>query len=205
MEGGERFWSALFAAIIVAGETAKKLGLIHYDIAHIRHWLLTVQLPRMRGVVTTEFATPLSTLTDYIETISAHILITTERPGVLGFPVQAVHGALLGHYDKYTGQLHLLKKGFRDYCLKQRGNPTKILEELWANKLDADGVQRRVVSNKSVKKTLGAGTEFAKAQSWCITIDMTHPEMAGLVEVASTPADQQVKSPPKGKLSLVEE
>lgn len=203
IDSGERFWSAVMAAVLMAAEIAKSLGLIDYDIDYLRWWLLNVQLPRMRGVISTEFSTPLSLLTDYLETISNHIIITENKPGVNQFPLQGAQGALLGHYDKFAGQLHLLKKGFRDYCIKQRANPTKILEELWALKPGMDGFQRRVITNKSVKKTLGAGTDYAKAQSWCITIDMQHPDMIGLVEVASTPAEEQQKSPPKGKLQIV--
>lgn len=204
IESGERFWSANFAAIIVACEIGNALGLISYDVNYIRHWLLHVQLPRMRGVIVTEFSTPLSLLTDYLETIANHIVITDERPGIDTIPLQPPQGAMLGHYDKHSGHLHLLKKAFRDYCFKQHANPTKILEELWALKPGMDGFQRRIVMSKSVKKTLGANTNFAKAQSWCITIDMNHPEMAGLVEATSTPADQQQKSPPRGKLKVVE-
>lgn len=203
IDSGERFWSANITAILMACEIGRALDIIDYDIDYLRWWCIHVQLPRMRGVITTEFSTPQSLLTDYLETISNHIIITENKPGTHQFPLQAPQGAMLGHYDKFAGQLHLLKKGFRDYCIKQRANPTKILEELWALKPGMDGFQRRVITSKSTKKTLGAGTDFAKSQSWCITIDMQHPDMAGLVEVASTPAGEQQKSPPKGKLRIV--
>lgn len=203
IDSGERFWSATIAVVLVACEIANSLGLIDYDLDYLRWWCLNVQLPRMRGVISTEFSTPQSLLTDYLETVSNHIIITENKPGTHQFPLQCPQGAMLGHYDKFAGQLHLLKKGFRDYCIKQRANPTKILEELWALRPGMDGFQRRIITSKSVKKTLGAGTDYAKSQSWCITIDMQHPDMVGLVEATSTPAEEQQKSPPKGKLKIV--
>jgi hypothetical protein len=53
-----------------------------------------------------------------------------------------------------------------------------VLDDLHAMR---DG--QRIISNKHVRRTLGAGTEYAKAQSWCFTINVAHPEVSGVVDL----------------------
>ena len=50
--------------------------------------------------------------------------------------------------------------------------------------------------------TLGKGTDLAKGQVWCFTVDMTHHEIAGIAPtvVASGGAPT---SPPAGNLKVV--
>jgi hypothetical protein len=37
--------------------------------------------------------------------------------------------------------------------------------------------------NTNSRRTLGAGTEFAKAQSWCFVINMAHKEVSGAIDL----------------------
>lgn len=203
---GERFWSSVGAPLIVAGRLAAQLGLFHFDMEAIRHWFLYVQLPLMRGVVSDEYSSPIGVLTDYLEMISGNTLVAQKLPGsgivnVLKRP----NNQLLAHFDFEDRTLWVLRKGFKDYCTKIGANFLKIIEDLHVPDLDANGKRIRVISNRNVKKVLGAGTEYGKAQAWCFIVDLKHPECLGSVpelEVVENPSADV--TPPKGKLKLVD-
>jgi hypothetical protein len=74
--------------------------------------------------------------------------------------------------------LYVLKKSFRDYCAKTGANASKVIEELHVPR---DGV--RIVPQPHTRRVLGAGTEYAKAQSWCFAINMDHPSVSGVVDL----------------------
>lgn len=191
IQSSERFWSATVAAVLVAGEIANQLGLLSYDPALLRRWALEVQIPHMRGVVEAEYATPLGTLAEYLEHINGEILVTKGTNNVIRGP----RGQLLAHYDQEAGICHVLKKAFKDYCQRSGANSLRIIEELHAPKLTAAGTVERVLASRHARKILGAHTDYAKAQSWCFSINMTHPEVAGIADSAGT-ATPPGKRPP---------
>lgn len=211
----ERYWSAVIAANLVAGELLTALRLISYDMAAMRRWAIQVQVPYMRGVVKEEYRDPLAVLTDYIAEKHANIVViekataigqnTNGQPsaGLKDFASNHVSGALLGHYDMKAGTLYLLKQGFKDHCARAGGSSTRILDELHAPRLQGDQSQRRIVVDKNCRKTLGAGTTLAKGQTWCFAVDMTHPDIAGVVPTLAATGGITT-SPPAGKLSVVQ-
>lgn len=180
IESSERFWSATIATVLVAGEIAKELGLLSFNVDAVRNWALDVQIPYMRGVVTEEYSDPLAVVADYLEHINGNIIMM-QRPTNNNLPnVQHVprSGALLAHFDTHDRMLYVLKKGFKDYCTRIGANTLKILDDLHTKR---DG--ERIVPSKHTRRTLGAGTEFAKAQSWCFSINMDHPAITGAIDL----------------------
>jgi hypothetical protein len=203
ISGGERFYSAVFAVCAVACDVANRLGLLSYDRDHLLNWCLKKLLPNMRNTVTESYDNPLSILADYLELINADLLVAHKPHAGGNIPsiVQKPRGQMLGHYEMDDKRLWLLRKGFRDYCSKIGANPFKVIEELSVPTTDSAGNTRRIITQKDIKKVLGAGTDLAKAQSRCICIDMSHPEVSGLADlnvVASNPTP--VLSAPKAKL-----
>lgn len=195
ISSGERFWSARTACIIVAGEIARALGLLPYDVGLIRHWSVAVQIPYMRGVIKEEYRDPLGVLTDYIAEKNGNIIVV-ERGASMGmgtdtYSLSSLHGALLGHYDKGAGVLYLLKQGFKDHCNRVGASSTRIIDEL--NQPRANG--SRIVVERAIRRTLGAGTNLAKGQSWVFAVDMRHPDIAGVIlhAVPAAPANDQTK------------
>lgn len=176
----ERFWSALVAVILVAGEVAKLLGLLNFDVAKLRQWAIEVQIPFMRGVVTQEYSDPLSIVADFLEQYNGNIIVMRKSTnGNLGNVIRApAHGSMLMHHDVDDGMMYVLKKAFKDYCARSGANSTKVVEELHQMR---DGA--RVVPLVHTRRVLGAGTEYAKAQSWCFAINMTHPAVSGAVKL----------------------
>ncbi len=181
IQSSERFWSAAIAAILVAGEIAQSCGLLAFEPEALKRWALTVQIPYMRGVVSEQYASPLALLAEYLEQINGEILVASRMQSGANLTnvVKAPRGQLLAHYDTEERVMWVLKKGFKDYCVRTGANFLKILDELAAPVTDESGRTSRILSSKNVKKVLGAGTEYAKAQSWCFAINMDHPEVSG--------------------------
>lgn len=179
IQASERFWSATIAAVLVAGEIAVRLGIVDYDMAGIRQWAYEVQVPLMRGVVKDEYSDPLDILNDYLELINPNIVVIAQAPVTTGegksYMERKPVGALLAHYDRPEQMLYVLKKNFKDHCARIGASSLKVLEDLHA--VRGDG---RIVSSTNLKRTLGAGTEFAKGQSGCFAVNMAHKEVSGV-------------------------
>lgn len=185
IQSSERFWSATIACVVVAAEFSRALGLTTFDPRQLLDWALTVQVPFMRSTVTDEYTSPAGILAEYLEHINGDILIvnTPASASNLANVIRAPRGQLLGHYDLDEKVLWVLKKGFKDYCARSGANFTRILNELSEPVMTRNGRFERVLSSKRVRKVLGAGTEFAKAQSWCFAINMAHPDVSGAVDL----------------------
>jgi hypothetical protein len=180
IQSAERFWSATVASVLVAGEIAFKLGLLPFSVDAIKNWALTYQIPFMRGVVTQEYSDPLAIVADYLESIHGNIL--SARKGQHGNISNIQHapraGALLAHYDLDDKILYVLKKGFKDYCARTGANASKIINDLH---IPRDG--SRIIPQPHTRRILGAGTEYAKSQTWCFAINMDHPSVTGSVNL----------------------
>ena len=214
IQSSERFWSAYVAACIVAGEIAHALGLLVYDTEAILAWVIDKQLPFMRGVVKEEYRSPLAVLSDYIAEKHGNIVIIDRTTsigantagqhvaGETAFAVNRPNGALLGHYDLKAGTLYLLKHGFKDHCNRIGASATRIIDDL--NQPRAVGIEppTRIIVDRSIRRTLGAGTDLAKGQCWCIAVNMNHPEMSGVAPMVVVAGGAPV-SAPTGQLKAV--
>lgn len=80
-------------------------------------------------------------------------------------------------------------------------NGLKIINEL----SEVRGGERIIISPHS-RRTLGAGTEYAKSQTWCFVINMAHKEVSGVVDLKTIQGGgQQGSSDTKGPgLQLVQ-
>lgn len=204
VQSSERFWSAKAAASLVAGEIARELGLLHYDTDILYRWLIDVQFPHMRGVVVSEYTTPVGTLADYLETISNNIIVMNRTAGnSSAYVLRAPTGQMLAHYDMSEKVMAVLKKGFKDYCVRIGADASKILDDLYAGQVDANGRTVRIVTNKNIKKVMGAGTEYAKMQSRCFLVNMGHPDVTGVVDLGVVSGDGQTTTPARGHIKSV--
>ena len=167
----------------------------------------------MRGVVREEYREPLAVLTDYIAEKHGSILVVEKAPsigvntagqhtaGATDYPLNTPHGALLGHYDMRAGTLYLLKQGFKDHCSRIGASSTRILDELCTPRNLPNEAPRKIITNRHTRQTLGKGTNLAKGQAWCFTVDMTHPDVAGVVPTVV--ASGTPTSAPAGNLKVV--
>jgi hypothetical protein len=179
---GERFWSALVAVALVAGEIATRLGLLPFVVQDIEQWVLQTQIPHMRGVVRDEYSSPVAILADYMGKINSQVLViqsTQVRNGqTISLAAQMPHGALLARQEQDTKLMYINKADFKKHCVSIGANDRQILEDLYVPRLDANGVSRRIVVNRHARKVLGSGTDLEKMQAYVFTVDMSHPEVA---------------------------
>lgn len=206
----ERFWSGDIAAVYVAAEIARAMGLLPFDPEALLDWACDVQVPYMRGIVKEEYREPLALLSDYIAEKHGSIVVV-DRATSIGvntnggphtaadnaFALNKPNGALLGHYDIKTGVLLLLKQGLKDYCSKIGASSAQIMREL-----SEPRAGQRIVIERDVRRTLGAGTDLAKGQAYCYAIDMTHPDLAGVTPTLASTGGAAT-SAPAGNLKVV--
>jgi hypothetical protein len=183
IQAGERFWSAAAAASLTACEIARKLGLLSYNPAVIWHWLTTKQIPSMRGVIDEHYTSSINVLMSYLESVNANMLVLRRgairnHDNISNVVRSPEHGQLIARYEQDLGLMWVLKKVFKDYCMRGGHNYTRIMEELNSQK---------VIVNKNDRKVLGGGTELAKGQAWCFTVDMLHPEVSGNISPIKRP------------------
>lgn len=185
VQPSERFHSGYIATCLVMGEIAVALGLLSFNIAQIEKWAIEVQIPQMRGIITEQYVNPLGILTNYLEHINGDIIIINRPEGMTNITnvVRTPRGHMKGHYDVTSKTMWVLKKEFKDYCSASGADAAKILADLAASRMDVNGNNSRIVPQSHIRKVLGAGTEYAKAQSWCFTINMAHTEVSGAVDL----------------------
>lgn len=200
IQSAERFWSADFAALLAVGYLAKDAGLIPFDIDDIKRWLLEVQLVKMRGVLAQEFAGPVALLTDYLAQITGDMVVTDKMNNGVDV-LRAPRGPMMAHYDVDKKTMWVLRAAFRDYCQRRKVNYLAMIDDLWELRPTATGLAR-IVPQKNIRKTLGAGTDYANGQAWVFEIDMTHPEISGLMPVVVT--EKPALSPERAKLKVVD-
>jgi hypothetical protein len=181
IQSSERFWSATAASVLVAGEIAREMGLLNYSPEVLKRWVVDYQIPYMRGVVKEEYSDPLAIIANYLEAVNNNMLVVRKIKGGQGNLTSEVRrpaGPLLAHYDLDDQMLYILKAGFKDYCTRIGANSAKILDELHELRDDA-----RIIPQKHTRRTLGAGTEYAKAQTWCFALNMAHRDVSGVVDL----------------------
>lgn len=177
IDSSERFWSAGIATVLVAGEIATELGLIKYDLKKLEDWCLNVQLPMMRGTVLEEYNTPVDVLANYMEQINEHILVVNGKAtGNLAGALRPQRGKLIARYELDNRTMWINKDEFKIHCTRIGANSRQIVDTLW---------KKKIVTNRRHRKMLGAGIDTQeKGQTWCIQIDMSHPEIAGKSETS---------------------
>ena len=183
IQSGERFWSAAAATSLAACEIARKLGLLSYSPATIWNWLISKQIPSMRGVIDEHYTSPTNVLTSYLESINANMLVLRRgamrnHENISNVVRSPEHGQLVARYEQDLGLMWVLKKVFKDYCMRGGYNYTRIMDELH---------HQKIIVNKNDRKVLGAGTELAKGQAWCFTVDMLHADVSGQISTIQKP------------------
>lgn len=163
----ERLYVSLSAAVLVALDLANRLGLLPFDLVSMETWLIDEQLPQLRSSVQEEavHSSPVALLTTFLQQVHGNLLLhDSKQVSVYHSP----HGAMLGQYDLAGTKLHVLRDGFIDWCKKRSIYAGPVLRGLAAAGIVE--LDRRV--------TLGAGTNFAKGQANCFTIDMRNAAVA---------------------------
>jgi hypothetical protein len=183
MNSDERFWFAEASSTLVATEITNRMGLISWDRAAMENWFLHSQLPFMRGTVETaaQSRSPLVVLDNFMNRYDNAIVRASTR-GLGGNQYDIRKGSsaeLVGHYDMDHGFMYILKGRFREYCESHGVASLELMRQLFAAK---------IIVNMGAMRTLGAGTDLAKGQSLCFTVNMHHPAVMALKPPIDTTA-----------------
>lgn len=179
----ERVWSALAATNIAGFMVAKLCGLhtmsakplFDYIVTQIRHM-------RERAVETTQTAPEAAA--EYLNQFVQGIIVVDEwvpeSRGANTTLVEPPRRAVIGRYDRVSGQVWIASGLFKAWCVKNGRVYQDTVNELY---------EKKIVTNKNILKTLGAGTEFKTGQVKCILIDTNAEAFAG-----SEPELERIKS-----------
>jgi hypothetical protein len=131
----ERFWSAETACNIAGGLIAKGLDLHGFDMKAIYAWTLTM-VTGIRGDVKPPQSNPIATLGEFINEHINNTLVVSgngdARSGMNALPTLEPRGELLIRYEPDTKMLFVVAKQFKEYCVNQQTNYSKLLNELEA-------------------------------------------------------------------------
>lgn len=168
---GERFWSAGVACVLTGFEVANKLGLTNVDIRRLFDFAVA-QTNKMRGTVDEGVRTPSSILADYLNGNLRNMLISNSKPerGKIMLVGREPQGELRVRYDTWADRLYIDRHHIRQFCAERRIDFRTFRDGLFLS---------GALLNDQTKITLGRGTAYGTAQSWCWMLDTNHPDMAG--------------------------
>lgn len=181
----ERFWVAFVAAEIAAALLVNQLGILEFPIPTFQKWLYA-EFKSQRSGSKAMFLPPeqnaIKLLLQYMDEKRDGVLVTEHmgKTGVIGacgaILVQPKDKEILilkAHLDK---KIRVKINSFKQWLYNQEGfAPTPIIAELMKT--------GAVIRNKG---SVSAGlANTANVQSDCLTIDLTHPSMAGSLDAES--------------------
>ena len=181
IEPQERFWSAAIATVIVGLRIARKLGLTSYDPEAVLRWVLTEQLPAMRGMVDTNYSDPVDGLISYVNASKNDLLTVTTTNGRTGFLEKPTRELGL-RYEVDTMLLTISIAHLKGYC-QRRNMPLGSMLLYLEQKLG--GVR--------TKATLGKGiADLSFGQVRCMVLNLRHEAIMGKLDLAPAAADDNV-------------
>ena len=167
LTGPERFWTAVIAVALVYGEFAASFGLVPFDLARLRDWLLNVQLPAMRGSVKESAAaqTADQLLGEFLNDNQAKTIQTnSDVVQHTQFSVTDPRGELVAEYDRATSVIYVRRDVFRRWLGDRKQNALQVISDLRAT---------GAVAKLEVQRILGEGTLYARLRVGCLVVDMT--------------------------------
>ena len=179
LTGPERFWSGTSATALTYGEFGAQLGFIPFNIPRLREWFLDEQLPKMRGDIHFDEAShdAQMVLGAFLQDIQGKTLVTASDVSMSNqFPITDPRGAVVAECDKLAQVIHVRKDIFRHWLGEQHHNALKTFGDL---------TREKVITATDVKRTLGAGTTFARGRALCFTVDLTRIGFSGDMPAAN--------------------
>lgn len=170
----ERFWSASVACNIAGGLIAKGLGLINFDMKAVYAWALTM-VKGIRNDVKPPLSSPVATLGEFINAHINNTLVVSggvdSRSGMSAMPTLEPRGELLIRYEPDTKLLFVAAKQFKEYCVDQQTNYSKLLHELEALEVYKGGENKRMSKGMKVVSPSVRVLKFDASTSDFIQVD----------------------------------
>lgn len=170
-----RFYRAHSACTLVIAQIAKKLGIIEFDVKEMYHFTVNLIKELAESVAETNTVSIDDAFNRMVNELNPRILITNEyrdkRDGRgPETPRNRVNGIIAGRYiigsqnhKDMAGQLVLVQKEVRDWCMKHRLEYTDMLAGL---------SKEGALLKHGEKFTITRGTDQTSVQQRCIIVDM---------------------------------
>jgi hypothetical protein len=182
VSSGERFWSAGAACVLAGFELANACNLTNCDVDRLFRFAVKT-IHEMRGAVCEGTRNPVNIIADYFNSnLRSVLILASEQNGPTA--ARMVHepsDRLKIRYELHSQRMYLDRALFRRFCGEHSVDPNALAKELMAS---------GVLISKDQRMTLGKGTPYNGLQSPCWVIDMKHPDVRGMGELAA------VASPP---------
>ena len=167
VDKGGRFWLLATACIWVSYEIALELGMVRFDRAALRKWIVS-HIQSMMGSAMESNSDMLAMFGDMMAEMQRGLIVTdTEGDRRSGKPASFLpgfgvpHGTITGRAIQDKKLVYLSHSAMRDWCVK-RGVSTREME----NQLTAKGWMKNVQ-----RVALGKGTVLSVPQTKCALLD----------------------------------
>lgn len=169
-KSSERYWVALVACVYVGGAIAKKLGLHDYDMNAIYQWGIK-QILSHRVVVKDTVQTPVEVLTSFLSDNVRNTVVVANIGGFVTDKTAQLSKACV-RIDTEENRMWVTVESLRAYCANKGYNYNDTVKTL-----EADGI----VLDRSVRKSITAGTDLRTPSVRTILVDVKHPIFGNVV------------------------
>jgi hypothetical protein len=192
----ERFLSVAGAVAIYTCRCAARLGLVPFDHKVLENWWLNEQLPIMRQIMSDETGRRASDLIlgDYLNEINGKTSrVALDAQGNISGVVQIPHNEIAAHMDITAMEVWVRCDPFRRYCQRNGFDYSGTLNDL---------LKQGVITNRSVRKTMGTGSVAATSRTLCFIVSL--PKMGTTITPPSINDEETNVVPfkPKKKAAL---
>jgi uncharacterized protein YicC (UPF0701 family) len=185
-----RFYRCHAACSLTMARIARDLGIIDFDLASLRDFTEDLMVRLADTVTVTNTVTAEDAFSRMMASLAHRILVTQEfrdkrHKSGPETPRNRITSEIAGRYvlgsansKDCAGQIMLSQKEVRDWCMKNRTDFNKMLDQL-----ESDGA----LVKRSEKLTLTRGTDLPTVQARCIIVDSFKLDKDALTLVSSTP------------------
>ena len=172
----ERFWSAIAGSAIYAGLVAQKLGLIRFDVAAVREWVIK-SIKAQRRSKFDQVTDAVSALGQFLDKFAGNTVIVqgSGRSPEANNPLKVPQNSVVARFEREGNMLYISRQAFYEFCHKIYLSPHKLKKELEELKPRSP----LLLSDKRKVLTAGlANMSGAAVPTWMI--DLAHPALGNV-------------------------
>ena len=177
-----RFLIWLLSTINVGGILANHYNLLHFDVDRIMEWAVPEARTCTRAVdVATD---PEGVLQRFLGDNNHSCLVVSDAwgHGVPITPLVEPRGKLLMRLEIKPQRLYISNDALLRWCTSNNALYKSLCEALMASGIAVE---------RSRHISLGAGTHFAMTRCYCLTIDLSHPAISGVMRAVVAQTGQE--------------
>lgn len=170
----ERFWSAGISCGLAMGMVLRKLGLINWNLDELTKFAFNY-IDEARDEVSENNLSSVATVSELLEAFGPHTLVVNSDIGKGNMnmrPFKEPWGEMWARCEMDTHKIYLSREQVKNLCGERAIDMYELQRDL---------LEQGVLLDSNVQKTLGAGTDLAKAKIRCWCVDLSHPALSGAI------------------------